>query len=143
MKLKSLMIVAVSALMFASCGNANKSAAAPVANTQVNEDAKPVVYMTKEITPEALVKIYDALGVTPSGKVAVKISTGEPGGHNFLQPSLIKDLVKKHQCLGDPLLPFQKSYGRIRRHRKLRESADLFPLFRGHVAHGTDHVEEP
>lgn len=95
MKLKSLMIVAASALMFASCGNANKSAAAPVENTQVNEDAKPVVYMTKEITPEALVKIYDALGVTPSGKVAVKISTGEPGGHNFLQPSLIKDLVTK------------------------------------------------
>ena len=95
MKFKSLMIVAASALMFASCGNANKSAAAPVENAQVNEDVKPVVYMTKEITPEALVKIYDALGVTPSGKVAVKISTGEPGGHNFLQPSLIKDLVTK------------------------------------------------
>lgn len=25
----------------------------------------------------------------------IKISTGEPGGHNFLQPSLIKDLVQK------------------------------------------------
>ena len=51
------------------------------------------VYMTKEITPEALVKIYEALGRPAEGKVAVKISTGEPGGHNFLQPSLIKDLV--------------------------------------------------
>lgn len=91
MKLKSLMIVAASVLMLASCGNANKNTATPVENAPVNEDAKPVVYMTKEITPEALVKIYDALGVTPSGKVAVKISTGEPGGHNFLQPSLIKE----------------------------------------------------
>ena len=27
--------------------------------------------------------------------MAVKLSTGEPGGHNFLQPKLIKDLVQK------------------------------------------------
>lgn len=54
---------------------------------------KPVVYMTREITPEALVKIYQALGRPAEGKVAVKISTGEPGGHNFLRPSLIKALV--------------------------------------------------
>nr|WP_280515817.1 DUF362 domain-containing protein [Cuneatibacter sp. NSJ-177] len=40
-------------------------------------------------------KIYDALGVTLQGKVAVKISTGEPGGHNFLSPDLIKDLVRQ------------------------------------------------
>ena len=51
--------------------------------------------MTKEISPEALVKIYEALGREADGKVAVKISTGEPGGHNFLQPSLIEPLVKK------------------------------------------------
>lgn len=53
------------------------------------------VYMTKTITPEALVKIYEALDRKASGRVAVKVSTGEPGGHNFLQPSLIKDLVQK------------------------------------------------
>lgn len=53
------------------------------------------VYMTKEITPKALVKIYNALGRPASGKVAVKISTGEPGGHNYLKPELIGDLVKK------------------------------------------------
>ncbi|HIX66738.1 MAG TPA: DUF362 domain-containing protein [Candidatus Anaerostipes excrementavium] len=54
---------------------------------------KEKVYFTREINPEGLIKVYDALGVSLSGKVAVKISTGEPGGHNFLQPSLIKDLV--------------------------------------------------
>lgn len=53
------------------------------------------VYFTKEITPAALVRIYDALGVTLKGSTAVKISTGEPGGHNFLQPELIRDLVVK------------------------------------------------
>lgn len=55
----------------------------------------PKVYMFKEITSQNLVKIYEALGREATGKVAVKLSTGEPGGHNFLQPALIKDLVQK------------------------------------------------
>lgn len=53
------------------------------------------VYMTKEITAESLVRIYETLEVQLTGKIAVKISTGEPGGHNFLQPELIKGLVEK------------------------------------------------
>ena len=56
---------------------------------------KSKVYFTKNITPESLVKIYEALGVKLKGKVGVKISTGEPGGHNYLKPELIKDLVNK------------------------------------------------
>lgn len=57
--------------------------------------AKRKVYFTKEITPESLVKIYEALGVEATGKVGVKISTGEAGGHNYLKPELIKTLVNK------------------------------------------------
>ena len=59
------------------------------------EPQRPVVYMTTEISPDALVRIYEALDRPAEGRVAVKISTGEPGGHNFLQPSLIGDLVRK------------------------------------------------
>ncbi len=57
--------------------------------------AQPVVYMTKEITPQSLVRVYEALGVKPNGHVAVKISTGEFGGHNYLKPTLIRNLVEK------------------------------------------------
>lgn len=64
-----------------------------IAGMDTTEASK--VLMTSDISPESLVKIYEALGRKATGKVAVKISTGEPGGHNFLQPSLIKDLVKK------------------------------------------------
>ena len=60
--------------------------------------AKAKVYFTKEITPESLVRIYKALGRELKGKVGVKISTGEPGGHNYLHPELIGDLV--HQLDG-------------------------------------------
>lgn len=96
MKLKNLFfLMAMSVIMLVSCGNAAKSAAASADTTAQPKAGKPVVYMTKEISPESLVRIYDALGVVPTGKVAVKISTGEPGGHNFLQPELIKDFVNK------------------------------------------------
>ena len=54
-----------------------------------------IVYMTREITPESLVRIYRALGVALPGSAAVKISTGEPGGRNFLQPELIRNLVQE------------------------------------------------
>lgn len=56
---------------------------------------KSKVYFTKEITPQSLIKIYEVLGKKLEGNVAVKISTGEPGGHNFLNPNLIKNLVQK------------------------------------------------
>lgn len=51
--------------------------------------------MTTDISAEGLVRVYEALGVEATGKVAVKISTGEPGGKNYLKPELIKDLVQK------------------------------------------------
>ncbi len=57
--------------------------------------ARSTVYFTEEITPESLQKIYHALGAELRGKVAVKISTGEPGGHNYLKPELIGALVQE------------------------------------------------
>ena len=54
----------------------------------------PVVYMTKEITPESLVAIYRALGVEPTGNIAIKIHTGEPPNSNYLRPALIGGLVR-------------------------------------------------
>lgn len=57
--------------------------------------AQPKVYFTKEITPESLVKIYKALGVEATGRVAVKISTGEGGNTHYLKPQLIRQLVEE------------------------------------------------
>lgn len=55
----------------------------------------PTVYYTSDITPESLIGIYEALGFTPTGKVAVKMSTGEPPASNYLRPELIGDLVRQ------------------------------------------------
>ena len=49
------------------------------------------VYLTREISPESLVKIYKALGVEAKGRVAVKMSTGEGSNPNYLKPELVKN----------------------------------------------------
>ena len=79
------------AMMFAGtgCTNAQKK------RGQEENASLPQVYYIKEISSENLLKIYDALGRKAEGKVAVKLSTGEPGNNNYLNPDLIKDLVQK------------------------------------------------
>lgn len=58
--------------------------------------AAPTVYMTTDITPEGLIAVYEALGAAPSGNIAVKLSTGEPGS-NYLRPELIGSLVQSFE----------------------------------------------
>ena len=53
------------------------------------------VFFTKDISPAGLMAIYNALGREASGKVGVKLSTGEAGNTHYLSPDLIKELVQK------------------------------------------------
>ncbi len=55
---------------------------------------KAKVFFTKEITPEAVVKMYQALGVELPGKVAVKVHSGEAGNQNYLRPAFMKPMVE-------------------------------------------------
>lgn len=87
----SIVVLALLALIYVLFGNF------PTKHYQVfpeNDKDTADVYFTEEITPESLVAIYEALGVSAEGNVAVKISTGEAGGNNYLKPELICDLVK-------------------------------------------------
>lgn len=85
---KMYMVSLLSILPFTApaCGSAQGGGEAPEA---------PKVYFVRDITPENMVRLYEALERPATGKVAVKLSTGEPGGHNFLKPELIKELVQK------------------------------------------------
>lgn len=68
-----------------------------------------VVYYTSDISPGAMVAIYDALGVElTGGNIAVKLSTGEPPASNYLDPALIADLV--HQ-VGGTIVENNTAYG--------------------------------
>ena len=80
------------------------------------------VYFTSDISAEGLVRIYEALGWTPSGKTAVKISTGEPPASNYLRPELIGELVQK---LDGTIVECNTAYGGSRAssamHRQVAE----------------------
>ena len=68
----------------------------------------PVVYMTRAVTPEGLMAVYQALQWEPQGRVAVKLSTGEPPASNYLRPELIAGLV---QSLDGTIVECNTAYG--------------------------------
>ena len=78
---------------------------------RTQDAAAPVVYFTREISAAALVRAYEALGWTPSGRVAVKLSTGEPPASNYLRPELVADLI--HQLDGT-IVECNTAYGGAR-----------------------------
>ena len=54
---------------------------------------KAKVYFIKDITPENIIKAYEALGKELPGKVAVKMHSGEKGNQNYLRPEFVRDMV--------------------------------------------------
>lgn len=69
--------------------------------------SKSKVFFTKTITPESLIKIYEALGIELTGKVGIKVSTGEAGSKGYLKADLIAPLVKK---LGGTIIECNTAY---------------------------------
>ncbi len=72
-----------------------------------NVQEPSAVYMTEDISSEGLMKVYEALEAKPAGRVAVKLSTGEPGS-NYLRTELIGDLV---QSLDAAIVECNTAYG--------------------------------
>ena len=54
---------------------------------------KSKVYFIKEITPENIIKAYNAVGKKLEGKIAVKMHSGEKGNKNYLRPEFVKDVI--------------------------------------------------
>ena len=69
--------------------SAETSQSAPAATSE----AAPAVYFARAVNPEALQAVFDAIGAGLTGKVGVKLSTGEPGGNHYLKADLISGLV--------------------------------------------------
>jgi uncharacterized Fe-S center protein len=105
MKSKKLFLLMTAAILiavmvsFTNCPE--KAHAQPVTQNPADKPIEPAapatrskVYFTSDISPAGLMAVYKALGQQPTGKVAVKISTGESLKSNHLRPELIKDLVQ-------------------------------------------------
>lgn len=56
---------------------------------------KAKIYFTKEITSEAIVKLYKQLNIELTKPTAVKLHSGEKGNQNYLKPEFMKDIIEK------------------------------------------------
>ncbi|MBQ3933715.1 MAG: DUF362 domain-containing protein, partial [Elusimicrobiaceae bacterium] len=86
--MKKIISVVLSVVVLAACHCLKKE------NSRVEtvSQDKPIVYFTKDISPEGLVKIYDKISQNIDGKVAIKFHTGEPHGPNILPVPMVKAL---------------------------------------------------
>lgn len=121
----TIFCLGVLAVIVIACnfGGSKAMAAEPIKLAGTSEPAAkelPVVYMTTRINPEGLAAMYKAMGRKLPGKVGVKISTGEPGGHNFLAPALIKDLV---HSLNGTIVECNTAYGGKRSTTEMHKQA--------------------
>ena len=55
---------------------------------------KPKVYFSKTITPEKVLELYKLINMTLSGKVGIKVHSGETGNQNFLRPEFWQPLIE-------------------------------------------------
>ena len=83
---------------------------------------KPIVYFSKEITPEKVLELVCKTGVALPGKVAIKVHSGEKGNQNFLKPEFWKPVIDH---VGGTVVECNTAYEGQRnvteRHRKLLE----------------------
>lgn len=83
---------------------------------------KPVVYFTREITPEKVLELYKKAGKELPGKVAIKLHSGEKGNQNFLGPEFWKPVIEH---VGGTVVECNTAYdgerNETRKHKKLLE----------------------
>ena len=83
---------------------------------------KSKVYFTREITPEAVLRLYKTLGKELTGNIAIKVHSGEKGNQNFLKPDFWKPVIDH---VGGTVVECNTAYKGQRntteRHRRLME----------------------
>ena len=94
-------------------------------------DIPSTVFFTRQLTPDAVVRMYEALGVALPGKVAVKVHSGEKGNQNFLHPEFMRPMV---EAVGGTIVECNTAYPGARneteKHRKLLDEHGWTNFFR-------------
>ena len=105
---------------------------------------RPKVYFTSDISPEGLLAAYRALGFSAKGKVGVKIHSGEPGGHNFLQPDFIKPVVDYlHGTLVECNTAYEGRRNTTEKHLKAIEEHGFTKIAEVDIMDGESEMEIP
>lgn len=99
-KITALLMAAVLLCSFAGCAfpftlpEEEEETTTEIQETTEKKTEPSEVFFTADISPEGLMKIYEALDFKAKGKIAIKLSTGESERSYYLRPELIKDLVQ-------------------------------------------------
>ena len=93
---------------------------------------KSKVYFTREITPEAVLRLYKTLGKELTGNIAVKVHSGEKGNKNFMRPEFWKPIF---DYVGGTIVECNTAYEGTRdtteRHMQLLKYhgwSDMYPV---------------
>ena len=93
---------------------------------------KSTVYFCKDLSPEAVLKLYKQLGKELTGRVAIKVHSGEEGNPNFLRPEFWKPVV---DFVGGTIVECNTAYDGARnttdRHKVLLKKhgwSDMYPV---------------
>lgn len=93
---------------------------------------KSTVYFIKDITPENVVKIYEKLGKELTGKVAVKVHSGEKGNQNYLHPEFMRSIVEHvHGTIVECNTAYEGARNTTEKHQQLIKGhgwTDYFPV---------------
>lgn len=93
---------------------------------------KSTVYFIKDITPENVVKIYEKLGKELTGKVAVKVHSGEKGNQNYLHPEFMRSIVEHvHGTIVECNTAYEGARNTTEKHQQLIKDhgwTDYFPV---------------
>ena len=102
---------------------------------------KAKVYFIKEITPENVVKIYDALNHKLDGKVAVKVHSGEEGNQNYLRPSFMKDIIEHVKgTIVECNTAYDGARNTTEKHKKLMEDHEWSKYFDVDIMDATEDI---
>ena len=93
---------------------------------------KSTVYFIKDITPENIVKIYEKLGKELTGKVAIKVHSGEKGNQNYLHPEFMRPIVEHvHGTIVECNTAYEGARNTTEKHQQLIKNhgwTDYFPV---------------
>ena len=103
---------------------------------------KSKVYFTKEITKEAVLKMYEVLDKELNGKIAVKVHSGEAGNQNYIKPEMYKDVINHlNATVIECNTAYEGERNTTEKHKKLIENHGWTKHFNVDILDETDELE--
>ena len=103
---------------------------------------KSKVYFTKEITKEAILKMYQVLEKELTGNVAVKVHSGEAGNQNYLRPEMYEEVIKH---LNGTVVECNTAYDGERntteKHKRLLDTHDWTKYYKVDLLYESEEIE--